>query len=272
MLNIQACYTEVITKQSPLKFFGLVLILSLPFWLLGIVAPSSLLPYSLPISALMFICPMLAALILTARQGGRKEIKKLLQRAFDLHVIKNKWWLLISALIMPVVMLIAWYLMQYLGYPLPTPRIALAMIPVMILVYFFGAIGEEVGWMGYLFDPLQKRMGVLSAALTIGIFWGAWHIIPFYTMGRSAGWIAAQVIASIFMRIIIARLYNKANKSVLIAIIFHTFINVSTSLFPNQGSHYNPAIAAFMLALLVICIEIIAIVNNRRKSLLVLSK
>ena len=135
---------------------------------------------------------------------------------------------------------------------------------MMIIVYFVGAIGEELGWMGYLVDPLQKRVNALPAALIIGLAWGAWHIVPFYTMGRSTGWIIGQVMASILMRIIIVRLYNRANRSVFVAIVFHTFINVSTSLFPNQGSHYDPVITAVVLAVIVITLEVIIYTRNRR--------
>ena len=120
--------------------------------------------------------------------------KRLFARAFDVGRIEDGRWLLVSALAMPVVMLLSWLLMRSLDYPLSTPSIALLAIPVMVLVYFIGAIGEELGWMGYLVDPLQERMSALSASLVIGVVWGAWHVLPYYAMGRSIGWIGAQVL------------------------------------------------------------------------------
>jgi membrane protease YdiL (CAAX protease family) len=118
--------------------------------------------------------------------------------------------------------------------------------------------------MGYLIDPLRGRTGTLSAALIIGLAWGAWHIVPFYTMGRSFGWIGAQVLASILMRVIIVWLYDKANKSVFIAIVFHTFINVATSIIPVAGSAYNPAITATILFIIVAGFGSYRYVVNRR--------
>lgn len=49
--------------RSPLKFFVLVFALSVPFWLLGAVTGGQLSP-DLPVSALIFVCPVIAASIL----------------------------------------------------------------------------------------------------------------------------------------------------------------------------------------------------------------
>lgn len=51
-------------------FFLLIFILSIPFWLIGALTPGELAP-GLPVSALMAVCPMVAALILTRRESGR---------------------------------------------------------------------------------------------------------------------------------------------------------------------------------------------------------
>jgi deazaflavin-dependent oxidoreductase (nitroreductase family) len=51
------------TGKSPLTFFGLTLVLSSPFWLLGVLAGKQFLP-GIPVSSLMVLGPLLAALIL----------------------------------------------------------------------------------------------------------------------------------------------------------------------------------------------------------------
>ena len=60
--------TSASLKRSPLTFFVLVFALSLPFWLLGPIAEHFIrLPFNLPVSALQFVCPIIAALILVYR-------------------------------------------------------------------------------------------------------------------------------------------------------------------------------------------------------------
>ncbi len=245
------------TGHAPATFVVLLLMMSLPFWVLGFVAPSGLLPYGLPVSALMTFVPMLVAIILTARRGGWRSTKTLLGRAFDVRRIAGARLLLLAVSIMPVVAVSSWFLMRLLGYPLPSPHIAWIALPAMLLVYVVGAVGEEIGWTGYLTDPLQRRFGELPAALIIGAVWQAWHIVPFYAMGRSVTWISAQFVAGVLLRIIIVRLYNQANRSVFIAIVFHTCINVSFSLFPNEGSHFDPVTTAISLVAVVVTVQVV---------------
>lgn len=61
-------------NNSPMRFFLLVLMLSIPFWILGFIGPDTteILPIKLPISALMTFCPLLAAVILVYRE---KKVK-----------------------------------------------------------------------------------------------------------------------------------------------------------------------------------------------------
>lgn len=53
-------------NSSPLKLLLLVLLLSIPFWILGAIAENltKILPTKLPISSLIIFCPLLAATIL----------------------------------------------------------------------------------------------------------------------------------------------------------------------------------------------------------------
>ena len=44
------------------------------------------------------------------------------------------------------------------------------------------ALGEEIGWRGYLLDLLAGRLGEPVAALVIGVMWGLWHL-PLVYMG-----------------------------------------------------------------------------------------
>jgi hypothetical protein len=82
--------------RNPLKFFLLVLLLSIPFWILAALTKdlTKILPIKLPISALMTFCPMLAAMILVYKERKTQGVKELLQRAFDFKRIKDKKWYL----------------------------------------------------------------------------------------------------------------------------------------------------------------------------------
>jgi hypothetical protein len=61
-------------KRSPLRYCLLVFALSLPFWLIGPVVERRGfrlgVPLDLPVSALLAVCPMVAAVILVHREEG----------------------------------------------------------------------------------------------------------------------------------------------------------------------------------------------------------
>lgn len=146
-------------KKSPLKFYLLVFALSIPFWLFGAMAGSlaESLPINLPVSSLMAVCPLLAALILVYREDKPGGIKRLLQKVFDYKSIKKKIWYVPALFLMPVIMLLSYGVMCLMGLPLPKPYIPLLIIPILFIAFFIAAVGEEVGWMGYVVDPMQDR-------------------------------------------------------------------------------------------------------------------
>ena len=60
-----------------------------------------------------------------------------------------------------------------------------------VLVYgpvinLFFAIGEEIGWRGFLYPALRQRMSTLPACLLVGAIWGLWHT-PINLMGHNYG-------------------------------------------------------------------------------------
>lgn len=231
-------------KRSPLEFFLLVFILSIPFWLIGTVAEQGLpLPINLPVSALMFVCPMISALILVYREDKLGGIKQLFKRTFEYKRIKPKIWYMPIILLMPIVMLLSYLAMRLIGRPLPEPHIPFLAVPLFFILFFITAVGEEAGWMGYAVDPIQKRWGALKAGIILGSVWGIWHVVGWYFQAHhTLTWTEGQYLSSLALRIIIIWLYNNTGKSVLAAVLFHDMMNVSEFLFPNYGSHYDPAI------------------------------
>lgn len=115
-------------------------------------------------------------------------------------------------------------------------------------MYFIAATAEELGWSGYAIDPMQNRWGALKASVILGVVWQIWHIIGDVQAHNTATWIVWHSLYSVGLRILIVWVYNNTGKSVFAAILVHTTDNVSWSLFPNYGSHYDPFIAFIITA------------------------
>lgn len=243
--------------MKSLKFFLLVFVISIPFWLIGVLTghlPKEI-PISLPISSLMAFSPLIAALILTHREDKSNGMKNLLKRIFDYNRIKKKIWYIPVFFLMPGIMVLSYGLMVLIKLPLPEPHIVFQMIPVFFLVFFITAIGEEAGWSGYIIEPMQNQWGALKAGIILGLVWAAWHILPYIQAHHTTSWIVWQCLGSVGLRVIIVWLYNNTGKSVFAAIIFHALINTSEFMFPNYGSHYNPAISGIIIIIITIIIS-----------------
>src|ERR1700679_2074147 len=102
--------TSARTKNSPFKFIAFVYVLSIPFWIIGALTESATrsTKVNIPTSALMAVCPIIAASIFTYREKGRGGVKKLLARIFDYKRINRKTWYAPIVLLMPVVSILAY--------------------------------------------------------------------------------------------------------------------------------------------------------------------
>ncbi|MFL7891532.1 MAG: CPBP family intramembrane glutamic endopeptidase [Anaerolineales bacterium] len=239
-----------VARKSLLFFWGLVFLISAGFWLLGAVNAPSVpkeATTDLPISSLMIVSPITAALILVFRQDGSAGVKQLLQKAFDKNGIKKKIWYLPILLLMPAIMILTNEIMVSIQGPDLNHQYSPIMMLVTCSVFFIAAIFEEVGWQGYAFEPMQARWNALTASLILGTIWAIWHLVPFIQMGKSAEWIIWQSLNMVATRIIIVWIYNNNAKSIFSAILYHAMYNVSTLLTQNFGLIFEPMWTALPL-------------------------
>jgi membrane protease YdiL (CAAX protease family) len=242
--------------KLPLNYFLLVFVLAVPFWLFG--GGKLPLPINLPAGALVTFVPVIAASILSYQRDGFRGVKELLKKTLDYRNIRNKIWYLPALLLMPLIYFLSYVIMQLAGLPLPDPiNIPFLLVPVFFIMFFIGDAGEELGWTGYAIDPMQNRWGALKAGLILGVVWATWHLIPFVQTGNPPSWIAWQSLSVIALRILIVWIYNNTGKSVFAAILVHDMVNVSWSLFPNYGSHYDPFVTGMITWLTVVIVIIV---------------
>ena len=207
------------------------------------------LPFNLPLGALVLVCPMIAALILVYRENGSDGVKQLLKRSFDFKRIKGKIWYVPIFFLMPGLIVLEYGLMKLMGVSLPDLQFPVLTLPVFFLLFFIGAIGEEIGWTGYATDPLQDRWSALAAGIILGTVWAVWHTTPLLQARSTPIFVAGQIATMVVLRVLIVWIYSNTGKSVFAAIVFHAATNIGELvLFPIYGSYYDPAIAFILMA------------------------
>lgn len=205
----------------------------------------------------MLFSPIIAAILLIKKSGNNKGVRLLLKRILDYQKIPHFIWYIAALLLLPVLMYLTYLSMLKLGIAIPNQNMDLFTPAILFILFFIGAICEEVGWTGYITDPLQNQFGAFNASILLGVVWAVWHIIPYIQAERNFIWIFWQSVVSVAIRIIIVWLYNNAGKSLFAAILCHTTGNMSQFLFPNYGSNYNPFYFGIILTIAVLIIVLL---------------
>ena len=80
---------------------------------------------------------------------------------------------------------------QGISYPLYILISAVSALTYGPLINTFAAVGEEIGWRGFLYPQLKERFGVVRGVLLGGVIWGMWHwpliALIGYEYGAAAG-------------------------------------------------------------------------------------
>jgi hypothetical protein len=131
-------------------------------------------------------------------------------------------------------------------------------IPIVFLVVLVAALGEELGWMGFVFGPLQERFGALKAATLLGAAWALIHIPLFSaSTAMSTRWITWQCVYIGMTRILFVWVYSNSGKSLSAVTLMHATFNIGWMVFPPSGdgllvpSFYDPVSLALTATALV---------------------
>lgn len=102
--------------------------------------------------------------------------------------------------------------------------------PLWLIVLWapLGAIGEEIGWRGYLNKMLDGRLRGLISSLLVGVLWMPIH---FSSFTEGPVYIFFFTLLMISYSVMIYALVQDTGFSVILATIFHLSINLTNLLF-----------------------------------------
>lgn len=90
---------------------------------------------------------------------------------------------------------------------------------------FFVLMGEEIGWMGYLFPRLEKLWGTTLALLLTGLIRGCWHLGMLVGTEHFVREFAVLCVSNILLGGVLV-LVTKASGSVIPAAVIHAITNM----------------------------------------------
>ena len=154
------------TTVRPRTFFLLTFLLSWLIWIPLDLSHFGIGPFYVPerlsniVRLLGVLMPAAAALLLTARAGGRKAVRALLGR-LAIWRVGWRWWAA-AVLIQPALLMLAGLTYNRIwGNPPVTLQAvgSAAAFAVTVIFLAVATLGEEIGWHGLALPALQSRDG-----------------------------------------------------------------------------------------------------------------
>jgi len=213
--------------------------------------------------------PSAVAIVLTAMVFGRGALRKLLGRLLIWRV--NPFWYLVVFL-GPVALTGG---VVGLNALMGGPALSLGMTLVGAAIFFAfsvvpgSALGEEIGWRGYVLPRLQSRMSALSAALLIAPIWGLWHLPLWLTgePGRTPTLYTGFLVSAFALSIIFTWVYNSTGGSLLMIVLLHATVNLPLTLVRDDlGPHATVPVLLYFGLLVVAAIVVVIVAGPKHLS------
>jgi uncharacterized protein len=174
--------------------------------------------------------PTIVALLLTRSAEGAGAVGKEIRTRLS-HTRGSGRWLILAAIVPASAVAIAVFTARVAGDG--SPLIPSAAIPVMLVVQLVtGAVGEELGWRGFLLPRLGKRFGEMAAAWVMAILWSLWHVAAYFFPGMPhyAMPPVSSLLSVALFGFSLAFVFNRTGESVLATMLAHLSLNVAMGI------------------------------------------
>lgn len=191
-------------------------------------------PFFLLARILASFGPALAAVVMLWLVEGKQAVKGMLKDVAAIN--RGAKWMAAAAALAVLTVAIPLAFLVYKGQmsiSTRTVRSLLMLIPNLILsLFLFGSIADEIGWRGYLLPRLQQTLTAVSASVAIGLLWGLWQLPTYYFNGLvesnlSPIWLFIETVA---LSIILTWITN-SSKSLVGVIVFNGVYRTLTQFF-----------------------------------------
>lgn len=145
------------------------------------------------------------------------------------------WWVAFAAVVPMAATVVAVFGARAAGDG--APFIPASALPTVIgLQIATGAVGEELGWRGYLLPRLGARVGKTMAGWTMAVLWTVWHIPVFLAPEAPHDvfpLIPALLVITLF-GVFMAVVFDRAGESVLATVAAHLSLNTGMAYLGAQ--------------------------------------
>jgi uncharacterized protein len=230
-------------SKFPYQFFVVTFAWSWLIWLPLVLAGAGVFPHgkdlfsrlTIPVTMLGVFGPGVGALYCLKMQHSKPAVRNYLRSLLDFRFGWKAW--LIPILVYGISTWVAWILPELWGEPrlkmlLPS---VWTFPPYILIMILLGGGQEELGWRGYIVDPMEERLGPWLGNLILGVIWTFWHLPLFFIPGTSqyvmpfTGFMLLIIGYSWFL----AWVRQASGKRTMSAVVAHGIANAFIPLFPT---------------------------------------
>lgn len=205
--------------------------------------------------------PTVAALLLTWWSSGATGVRREFRRVG--YSRGSSRWLALAVLLPVATVAGAVFVARATGTSAPfTPAAAIPMMVVLQLAT--GAVGEELGWRGFLLPRLQSALGTIASWWVMAILWSLWHVAGIFFPGTPLQTAPPLLflLTIVFFGVFLAFLFEQTSGSVLPTILAHLSLNVTLAL---GGASFASRAFWWTMVSLSGFVALIVTVNGKRR-------
>jgi membrane protease YdiL (CAAX protease family) len=230
-------------ERFPYRFFVVTFAWSWLIWLPLVLVGAGIIPLGkdllqgavVPAIILGAFGPAIGALYSLRTLHGKGAVREYLRGLLDLRF---GWWgWLAPPLVLGATTWLAWILPELWGAPrlkmmLPAVWVFL---PYLLFTVFFGGGQEELGWRGYILDPLEERLGPWLGNLVLAVVWAVWHVPLFFIPGSTQVFVPflGFTLALVGYSYLYAAIRHVSGKRTMAGLFAHGWGNAFVPLFPT---------------------------------------
>lgn len=170
--------------------------------------------------------PTIIALLTVLLFNGRSGFRQLIGLLFRRLARPRSWYAI--AVVVPLVVVCAAITIARILHD-ATPFIPFAALPLTIAMQAgTGAVGEELGWRGFLLSQLQAKFSSRRSAAVMAVTWSLWHVPAFFFPGTPQILVppAAFLMAVTGFGFFLALIFTKTKQHVLGTMMAHFTFNL----------------------------------------------
>lgn len=218
-----------------------------------------------------FIPMILALIFIKIFKGKYKDLgfRLNIKKSWKIYLMSFIISILLSYVTVPLMLLI-FNTKVSLNFTQET-LLMLVLTPIIGVISSIEMMGEEIGWIGYLYPKLEKTSGTILACIILGIIRGCYHFGIIIVRDFPIHGLIELTVSNILLSFVMVYMFKKS-KSLFPVCLLHILINLFPIILVYENSWYYTSIYPMIISMLPAFLISVYVLNLLKKQNLIETK